>query len=105
MKFVELHPEWGVITPSTEGIFFLSFDCVHCGPPYRIYVRFHRDAPREGIWQSTSAWRIVPNLEHLGEQPELSTLTLTPSIGFHTHGPKRPTCGWHFNIVNGETCQ
>lgn len=90
MKLTALHPECSRIHGTDR--YALTFDCARCGHPYRISVQFHRGDKEEGVWQWTSP----------GETPDLDTLTLVPSISFHTHGPRHPTCGWHVNINGGE---
>lgn len=99
MKLADLHPEHGHIG---DGVYWLMFDCFKCGPPHRIYLQFHRGEQRAGVWKCTSPWKVWEGLEHLGETPDRSCLTLIPSFRYHTHGPKHPTCGLHATITAGE---
>jgi hypothetical protein len=95
----DLRPAFGAVT-GFPGRFFLLFDCMttdRC----RVYVQFHRGPEEPGVWQCTSPWRIFSGIEHLGEQPDLDSLTLLPSIADHA-GPKRGVrCPGHVNITNG----
>jgi hypothetical protein len=91
MKLTDLRPEHSRVQGTDRHA--LTFDCARCGHPYRIHVQFHRGSPEVGVWQ----WVATP-----GDVPDLASLTLVPSIAFHTHGPRHPSCGWHVNIVGGE---
>ena len=96
-KLADLHPEHGAT--GIPGRFWLMFDC-QTAPGQRVYVQFHRGAPEPGVWQCTSPWRVWPGLEHLGESPDVSCLTLLPSIADHSHG-RGPRCPGHCSITNG----
>lgn len=100
MKLSDLRPEHGRILSTDRH--FLMFDCAVCGPPYRVYIQFHRLPQETGVWHCSTPYVVVPSLEHLGELPDIQSLTLSPSVRFNSHGLKHPYCGWHFNIVNGE---
>lgn len=99
MRLTELNPTWGR-SFGNEELYNLSFDCVKCGKPYRVSICFHTGAAVAGIWKCTSPYLSIPPL--IGVWPTLETLTLEPSIVYHTHGRKHPTCGWHITITNGE---
>ena len=90
MKLISLRPECTRIQGTDR--YLLAFDCARCGHPYRIHVLFHRGERQEGVWTWTSP----------GDVPDLHALTLVPSIHFHTHGPRHPSCGWHVNITSGD---
>jgi hypothetical protein len=89
MKLNDLHPECTPVHGTHR--YLLAFDCAQCGRPYRIFIQFHRGAHQEGIWSWVSP----------GDVPDMGTLSLIPSIHFHTHGPRHPTCGWHVHIIDG----
>lgn len=101
MKLADLNPEHGAVNDvAYPGRYWLSFACP-ATPKGRVYVQFHRGAPEPGVWQCTSPWRVFPGLEHLGERPDVSCLTLVPSIGEHSHG-RTGRCAGHVSVINGE---
>ena len=111
MRLTSLHPEFGIVPNSTHqptGQWWLQFDC-RCGPPYRVYIQFHKGGALPGLWTVTAGLKIHPHLEHLGEMPDMETLTLTPSIINNSHGPqcgpRHKHCGQHYQIINGDVTQ
>lgn len=77
-----------------SGDWRLSFWCPLCGKPFScsIFVgEDRRESPRR--------WKADPLP---GADNWFDVVTITPSIGYNSHGPKKPTCCFHGNIINGE---
>jgi len=89
MRLRDLNPEWGTVDVDHQpDLHWLTFDC-RATPKGRVYVQFHAGPAVAGRWQCTSY------------PVNLDTLTLTPSIGDHSHG-RTGRCPGHVNITNGE---
>lgn len=87
MKFSTLNP----VISATD----ITFDCVKCGPPYKVWISArYRQPPQEGIW----CWDAPePNSANFNGY---DSITITPSIRNHHHGKK--LCGWHLSVNDGE---
>lgn len=101
---MDLAPLWGRVyrdfDPRTGGTptpnHRLTFICPACGPPFVVSVVVGPVAD-----QLSRVWKATPAEPDGATWPD--RLTLEPSIGNETagHGPRRPHCALHGNVVNG----
>jgi|ERR1700688_332499 len=106
MKFADLNPEWqqrwATFTPERGGEgklpeMTLTFGCPKCGLPRGLSIIITTESQNE----AARKWH-VDVLPDSMDWP--ARATITPSIRCHAqmHGPRRPPCGAHFSIINGE---